>query len=158
MKQCLVLLLTLCILLSCAACGAGEEAPPTFYYLRTDDTTRYGQADALVAPVTRELSWDVPLSEMLQLYLQGPGEDDYRSPVPMGTRLLRLTQDKDVLVLELSGEFSALDGIQLSLAGACLTATCHTLAGYEAIEVRSGANIYEFHLNDFVFLDTAAGE
>lgn len=158
MKQYLVLLLTLGILLSCAACGAGEEAPPTFYYLRTDESIRYNAPDALVAPVTQELSWDVPLSEMLQLYLQGPGEENYRSPVPMGTRLLRLTQEKDVLVLELSGEFSTLDSIQLSLAGACLAATCHTLAGYEAIEVRSGANIYKFDLNDFVFLDVSAGE
>ena len=159
MKRLILMLMILCIAFSCAACGGQEESSCVFYYLRTDNTIRYGQTDALIAPLERELSvQEVPLNDLLQLYLDGPADETFRSPFPKGTYLLSTIFRDETLVIVLSREFSALDGIQLSLAGACLTATCHDLTGCQAIQVRSGENVYDFNLNDFVFLDEIAGK
>ena len=158
MKRLIVFVLILSLALSCAACV--EEAPPqtNFYYLRTQETILYGEPDALIAPVTRELSTDTPLDEALQLYLNGPSEETLMSPIPKGTDLITFIPREDMLILVLSREFSNLDGIGLTLAGACLCATCHSLTGQGRIQVRSGENIYDFDLSDFVFLDDSAGK
>ncbi len=159
MKRLICALLCLCILLSFTACGDRQESRCTFYYLRSDNTIQYGQTDALIAPVEREFSYgELSLDELLQLYLNGPTEEDYRNIIPKGTYLLSTIQRTDLLVVVLSREFSTLDGIQLTLAGACLTATCHALTGLERIQVRSGESIYDFDLNDCIFLDDGAGK
>ena len=159
MKRLILLLTILGIVFSCAACGGQEEGNCVFYYLRSDSTIQYGQTDALIAPVERELSvQEVPLDDLLQLYLDGSSDEAFRNPCPKGTYLLSTIPKEDVLVVVLSREFSTLDGIQLSLAGACLTATCHALTDCEAIQVRSGENVYDFNLKDFVFLDETAGK
>lgn len=158
MKQFLSLVLILCLLLSLTACGM-EKVPQTrFYYLRTEDTIVYGQEDGFITPLPREISQETPLDAALQLYLDGPMEEGYYNPIPSGTYLLSTLYKEDVLVIVLSREFSALDGIQLTLAGACLTATCRDLAGVEQIQVRSGEQIYDFDVNSFVFLDDGAGK
>ena len=159
MKRLILLLTILGVLFSCTACGTQEESNCSFYYLRSDSTIQYGHTDALIAPVERELSvQNVPAEDLLQLYLDGSSDESFRTPFPKGTYLLSIIPKETLLVVVLSREFSTLDGIQLSLAGACLAATCHNLTGYEAIQVRSGENVYDFDLRDFVFLDEIAGK
>jgi germination protein M len=159
MKRVLNLLLILCLALTWAGCSREEEILPRFYYLRTGDSIRYGTADGLVASVeveSMESADDLDL--LLQQYLQRPIPENFRSPFPKGTYLLSTIAREDMLVIVLSREFSGLDGIRLTLAGACLTATCHELAGYTRIQVRSGEYVYEFDYNDYIFLDDSAGE
>ena len=159
MKRTLIILLILCLLLSLCACGSDQDNSVRFYYLRTSDTILYGQADALVAPVDRKISaQDAQLAYILQLYLDGPAEENYENPFPQGTYLLSTLWAEDTLVLVLSREFSSLEGIRLSLSGACLAATCHDLTGAEKIQVRSGEHIYDFSIHDFTFLDSSAGK
>ena len=158
MKRIVTLLLTLCILLSFAACGGEKEPVPSFFYLHTDENIRYGDAGALIAPVPYEGTQELPLEEILQLYLLGTGDENLRNPIPNDTSLICINRRDNLLILELSQEFASLDDIQISLAGACLAATCHSLAGYEAIQVRSGENVYDFNLKDFLFLDDSTGE
>lgn len=150
----ILFLLLLACLLSCTACAGERSAQPAFYYLRTEGTIAYGQNDALIAPVTQEITPEVDLDMLLQLYLDGPVDENLRNPIPRGTYLLTTIEQEDTLVIVLSREFSTLDGIRLTLAGACLAATCHDLTGAEKISVRSGDNSYEFDLNSFIFLDT----
>lgn len=157
MKQFVAFLLIVALVLCCAACAPVSENACTFFYLRTADTVRYGEADGLIAPVTREIASE-DLDYLLQLYLDGPVEENYVSPIPRGTRLLSVRWDEDTLVLELSREFSALDNIHLTLAGACLAATCHAMTGTESIRVHSDRQIYDFNLNNYTFLDTSVGE
>jgi spore germination protein GerM len=157
MKRLLIIILIFCLALSCAACTEDAEDQTLFYYLRTPDTIAYGEADALIAPVPRDITPDLPLDDALQLYLNGSMDETLLNPIPKGTYLLSTIERKDMLVLVLSGEFSTLDGIELTLAGACLAATCHDLTGQGRIQVRSGENIYDFDLNDFVFLDNSPG-
>ena len=159
MKRLLCFWLMLTLLLSLSGCTTPDENRRTFYYLRTAETIRTGSEDALIAPVSREISDQDPgLEYLLQLYLEGPTEEDFLSPIPQGTYLLSYAWEGDTLVLVLSREFSQLDKINLTLAGACLTATCHDLAGAERIEVRSGEQIYEFDLNNYIFLEVSTGQ
>jgi hypothetical protein len=154
MKKQIIVLLIFSLLLCSTGCGAENEDHPRFYYLRTQEEIIYGDPQGLVAPVTREISRDTNLDVILQLYLDGTGEEGWRNPIPRGTHLLSTLIREDQLDIVLSHEFSTLDGIQLTLAGACLAATCYDLTGMERIHIRSGDNVYDFDLNSFVFLDT----
>jgi hypothetical protein len=80
-------------------------------------------------------------------------EESYQSPFPDGTRLIRIRQDGNLLIMELTTHFSALENIQLTLAGACLTATCYELTGAESVRVLCGEEIYQFNRSDYTFLD-----
>ena len=153
MNRVLTILLILCILFSCASCAQDKDAHSSFFYLRTTETIRYGASDALVCPVTIPQTSSDSLAELLELYLNGPTAENFHSPIPAGTTLLGLSTEDKLLTLELSPEFSTLDGIRLSLAGACLSATCKSLAGYESIRVHSGGMVYTFQLQDFIFSD-----
>lgn len=156
MKRIVFLLLVLSLTLSCLGCHGETESQYAFYYLRTDSTIAYGQEDALITAHLPELGSGVELDTMLQLYLDGHMGENMRSPFPRGTYLLSVATENDTLKLVLSREFSTLDGIHLTLAGACLTATCRDLTDFEKIQVRSGDKIYDFDINSFVFLDTSA--
>lgn len=159
MKRLILCLICFALFLSLAACTADDSNRYTFYYLRTEETIRYGYEDALVAPVTREISGQSPgLSYLLQRYLDGPVEEGYRSPFPKGTYLLSTLKVDGTLVLVLSREFSTANGITLTLCGACLTATCYDLTGAEQIEVHSGDAVYNFALNDYNFIDNSTGQ
>lgn len=154
MKRLMLLVLCITLLLSLTACTGSDESTYIFYYLRTAETIRYGDADALVAPVTREISGENPgLSYLLQRYLDGPVEEGYLSPIPKGTYLLSTLWADGTLVLVLNREFSTAQGVNLTLCGACLAATCYELAGAERIEVHSGEEEYHFELSDYTFID-----
>ena len=155
MKRFIFLLLVLSLTLCCMGCRTETESQYAFYYLRTDNTIAYGQDDSLIAPSFQDLDSDVDLETILQLYLDGHLGENMRSPFPRGTYLLSVSTEADTLKLILSREFSTLDGIQLTLAGACLTATCRDLAGVDQIQIRSGEKIYDFDINSFIFLDTS---
>ena len=156
MKKLICFFLALSLVLLFCGCAESEDNTCSFYYLRTQDTIAYGREDALIAPVSRELTGqNAELNYILQLYLDGPVEEEYWSPIPRNTYLLSSLWYEDTLVLVLSREFSALDNMQLTLAGACLTATCHDLTGAEKVQVRSGESIYEFDLNNYSFLDSS---
>ena len=151
-----ILFLCALSLLCLTGCSQQEESRFDFYYLRTSDTIRYGQEDALIAPVSRDITGQDPgLDYLLQLYLESPAPEGYHLPIPNGTYLLSTLWEEDTLVIVLSREFSTLDKMELTLAGACLSATCHNIAGTERIEVRSGDTVYEFDLQNFTFLDAS---
>lgn len=155
MKRIIPIALLLTLTLCCLGCQSKNDTQHAFYYLRTEETIAYGKEDALIAAVPQEFGPDMELDTIVQLYLEGPVEEKLRSPFPRGTYLLSTAADDETLTLVLSPEFSTLDGIQLTLAGACLAATCRDLTGFEKIQVHSGENIYDFDVNSFIFLDTS---
>lgn len=159
MKRLILCLICFALLLSLAACVNPEENSCNFYYLRTGENIRYGLEDGFIAPVNREISGhNAELIYLLQLYLEGPVEEGYLSPIPNGTYLLSTLWEENTLVLVLSREFSTADNMTLTLCGACLAATCHNLTGAERIEVRSGDAVYHFALSDYTFVDNSTGQ
>jgi spore germination protein GerM len=158
-KRLIIFLLILSVAVSVTACAQSEETSYDFYYLRTPETIRHGEADGVIAPVSRDFSSpDAKLDYLLQLYLDGPAEDDFYSLIPNGTYLLKSFWEEDTLVLVFSREFSTLDNMQLTLAGACLSATCAELTGAQRIKILSGDNTYHFDLNQFTFLEVSTDQ
>lgn len=146
--------LAVLLLLSFGGCRETGENSRSFFYLRTSDTIDFGQSEALVAPVAREISGQsAELNYLLRLYFEGPTEEGFQSPFPQGTRLIKASLDGEQLILEVSTHFSVLENIRLSLAGACLTATCHELAGVDTVQVLCGEESYSFNRSDYTFLD-----
>ncbi len=153
MKRCISLICALLLLLPLCGCRNEEEPAVHFYYLRSDDTISYGNADALLAPV--EVSAEgMDLLTLFELYLQGPDSEHFRSPLPENIRLLSVFQSDDTLVLELTSGFNSLGEIQMSLAGACLCATAYEVTGLESIEIRAGEHSYTFRNDSFLLLDS----
>ncbi len=141
-------------LLSLSGCRNTEEKSFNFYYVRSADTILFGQEDAYVAPVHRQISGQhSELSYLLQLYFEGPTEEGFVTPFPSGTRLIRVRQEDKLLVMEVTTHFLELENIRLTLAGACLTATCHALTGAETVQVLCGEESYTFYQTDYTFLD-----
>lgn len=154
MRKTAFFLAAMILLLSLCGCRDTGENSHSFYYLRSSDTIVFGQSDAFVAPVVREISGhSSDLNYLMKLYFEGPMEEEFYSPFPQGTRLIRARLDGNLLLLEVSDHFAALENIRLTLAGACLTATCHELAGAETVQVVCGEKSYQFHLSDYTFLD-----
>ncbi len=150
MKKLLCLLLLCFLLLGCTAQPEGYS----FYYPRTQDTMVYGTDTSLIGPAYREVSDTAPtLADLLQLYLDGPTESGFSNPFPKGIQLLRAYRDQNTLILELSLEFSQLEGIRQTLAKACIAATCRELADVENFLILSAEESYAFSIQDFAFLD-----
>ena len=142
------------LLVLMSGCKNAEDSTHSFYYIRTQDTIAFGQSDALVAPVKRQISdQSADLDYLLRLYFEGPTEEGFVSPFPAGTRLIQVSREDGKLLLEVSGQFSQLEDIRLTLAGACLSATCYDLTGTETVEVLCKEEHYQFSLSDYSFLD-----
>lgn len=132
---CLVLLFSLC--LSLPACHQQQEkiqVPVTFYYPRTE--SNFGTADSLISPVTAEgiNHIDDPIG-LLNLYLQGPSNDNCRSPFPTNTQVVSMEQVNGIIRITLSPNFATLTGLELTIACACLTLTVLDLTGGNSLRI-----------------------
>lgn len=135
---CIVLIL----LLLCAGCGLYGKSPDsvTFYYPRTE--ILYGAEDGVIAQEERDVSgYTEDLNALLNLYLQGPADENLAFPFPAGTRLLEVSGNGDLLTISLSEEFSNLEGLDLTIASACIGSTCFGLTDVQQICILSGGSI-----------------
>lgn len=154
MKRVFSLFLSLLLLFLLCGCTEDHASSCTFYYLRTGESVAYGTQDALIAPVVLEISdQGVPLNYLLRMYLTSPLPENFRSPFPSGTYLLNTLEEENTLVVVLSEEFSALEDIHLSLACACLCATCFELTEADTIQIHSGEESYTYDRGSFTLLD-----
>ena len=135
-KRILCLILSFSMLLSgCSFFGERIKEPVTFYYL----CNRY-QEDlcCVIVSEEREASGHLEdLSYLLALYLMGPANDEYVSPLPAGTRVTSQIKDGHIL-LELTNTSHVLSDVELSLAGACLTLTCLEITNAEDVTILCG--------------------
>ena len=154
MRKITLWLAVVLLLLSFTGCRKNQQPRYAFYYLRTADTIAFGQSDAVVAPVIREISGQSSdLTYLMRLYFDGPASENFQSPFPQGTQVLNATLEGDLLILEVSTQFSSLENIQLTMAGACLTATGYALTGAQSVQVDCEEETYLFHRSDYTFLD-----
>ena len=154
MKRTVLFLLLFCLILPLCGCTGDDTDNITFYYLRTQESISYGARDAVIAPVVREVSeQNSGLNYLLRMYLSSPLPENYRSPFPSGTYLINAVREENTLVVELSEDFSTLEDIHLSLAAACLCATCFDLSNAETLRIISADLSLEFHRSSFLLLD-----
>ena len=141
MKRLTALLLAILTLLSLWGCEQAQEivCPVSFHYLRaplSNGEIAHGSADSVIAPEIREGDGR-DILYLLDIYLLGPLDRDFRSPFPVGTTLEDFSMEDGTANLLLSDELGKLSGIDLTLACGCLTLTVMDLTGAETVTIRA---------------------
>lgn len=153
MKRIIALLVLICMLLS--GCSFFEERmldSVTFYYLQTEYA--YGKNPSVIVSETREAAGHRDdLSYLLALYLMGPAEEEHRSPLPPGTRILKSEQKGTKITLELTNPFYSYADAELTLACACLTMTCLDITDAEEVTVIFGEQEITMSRSSLTLLD-----
>lgn len=132
-----ILPILLLLSLFLTGCGFFSERilePVTFYYLETD--YRFGREPGVIASEEREASGHRhDLSYLLALYLIGPVEEEHRSPLPPGTRIVKPEQQGRKISMELVNPAYPFSDAELSLACACLTLTCFDITDADRVDI-----------------------
>ena len=130
MKRLLCLLLI--ILLFFAGCQNNTKKDTvTFYYKQS--VIQYGTPDGVITGEVREEAGD--LKDLFFLYFMGPEDETLVLPCPSGTRLLDYSWNGDALSLTISEELARLDGMDLSIACACICKTCFDITGAQTVTI-----------------------
>lgn len=132
---CMTLIL---IFLLCGCRNAPVEKyqnPVNFYYCRQEIS--YHSKDSVFCSEIRESNGSEGLSNLLWTYLKGPERADLVSPFPAGLRVVSVRKQGDTLCVELSRNFAALKGMDLTRACACLSLTLGELTDAKIIEIRT---------------------
>lgn len=136
MRKWITIFLCICLLIPLAGCAEGEmQNPGNFYYRRTE-TAYNNSSDDVIAPEKRELAgMEDNLEALLNAYFTGPESRGLESPFPRDTALHSWKLSGDTLYLTMSAEFSALSGIDLSVACACIGRTFLELTDVRQIRI-----------------------
>ncbi|MDY3281460.1 GerMN domain-containing protein [Dysosmobacter sp.] len=117
------------------------EQPGTYnLYYRLRDLEGAGGGDA-VAPEPSEVPMDTRLAPeesarlLLERLLAGPASENLVTPFPSGTALLDLTVAGTQAKADLSRAYSALSGVELSLADYCIALTLTQIPGIRTVSV-----------------------
>ena len=146
------------VLLFFTGCGrvqSGEVSPQNVelrFYYPVADLTQTGIDVAIQSEPRKEQVYT--LEEMLSVYFKGPVSDSLLSPFPAGTEVLNITEEEGELVLELSGEYFTLSGVELSLAACCLVNTVCEYASVDGITVVDDMERVRLSLNPDNYLLT----
>ena len=155
MKRILASVLAVILFMSgCSALGGHIKESVTFHYL----CSHYREdMCCVIASEEREASGHIgDLSYLLALYLMGPTSDELTSPLPVGIHILTVQQQEGSIVLELSDTGELLSDIEFSLAGACLTMTCLSIAEADNVTVTSGSRTITMNAESISLFDGIA--
>lgn len=141
MRRSFVLMLILAFIL----CGCSQEsnsmdAPAvekgrySFYYLQKD---YIHSADRSVYNIEKR-TMEGDLNTVLREYFLGPKGEDSVSPFPDGTQLQSSILEGASLKVDLGNDFSALTGIELSIACCALAETCFSCSPASEVQVYAG--------------------
>ena len=137
MKKLMIFFLTVLLLLpllsACrepAATAEQMKTPVDFFYRRREIGA--GDANSVLGIQTVDFGDKLPdTAQMLERYLDGPTDDELDSPFPKGTVVLSVSVARNTVSLQMGGTYADLNGINASVADACL---CKTLLKFEAAE------------------------
>lgn len=130
----------LCLLVLLTGCEKKNNAKTvTFCYRRVE--TIYGSADGILAEEERSVTGQPEdLASMLTLYLQGPESEELTLPIPHGTQLIDYCLENEMLTVTFSSHLAQLDGMDLTVACACIAATCFNLTDAQQVQIRTPDN------------------
>lgn len=141
MKKVLSFLLIPALLLGLCACAAPrtEQAltqPFDFYY--RSEQTDYDAATGALGVETRDLGRSALTDEALvRLYLEGPQTEGLVSPFPPNVELLGVSAGGTLMTVRLSEEYSRLQGVDASIADACIAKTLLGLSNVRRVRIVS---------------------
>lgn len=157
MRRILILCILGCLVLNLAGCSFGSQLkePVPFYYTRDGENYVYGEADGVITSEEREASGHTAdLEYLLSLYLSGPLDEDLVSPFPEGTQLESIDRDSSGLIILLNDSFSQLSGMELTVACACISATCFALVDVQQVRIISPQTQYDSAVEMVITRDT----
>lgn len=140
MKKCCAFVLCCLMLLILGSCGASEEEI-LFYYTRADFA--YGVRDGVIDSEKREAHGrEADLEYLLTMYLEGPLSQTLTSPFPAGTALVGFTYSDATMYVTLNEAFAQLEGMDHTIASACLAYTCFQLTAAEKVVIKCNSEDY----------------
>ena len=147
MKRLTLFLLVGILMISLSACREvtlDTEVP--FYYPKAEFD--HGKADGVIVSETHEISGHRNnLRYLLALYLQGPSDPELRRPFPRGTVLVDLVQEGDSVTITLSFTAAVPEGIDQTIACACLAETCFAISDVQQVHIQSLASASNLTIN-----------
>ena len=143
-KACALLLCLTLILTGCGTRGQADkiQSPYTYYY-RTAQVD-YTTEDGVIRGETREISGhERDLTWILEDYFRGPQSEDLVSPFPKDLAVRECQLKEKTVFLKLSGEFSNLSGIELSVAAACIARTLFGQEGVDSVSLSADGSLLD---------------
>lgn len=134
----------LCIVLSVAIgytfVGPGENREGTEYevFFRERDLSDTHSGDALrpeLVKLSDESGSQERMEQLLERLLQGPEDETLSSVIPAGTTLLSVRHNGVLATVDLSNQYSALSGVELTLADYAITQTLTQLSEVMLVKV-----------------------
>ena len=143
MMRRIVCLLLAALLVGLCACTAQPDPteplqPFDFYYRaeEADFSSPYGP----IGVEPRDLdAAALRIDALISLYLQGPQTEGLLSPFPPNVTLVSVSHSATLLTLTLSSEYALLQGVDASIADACLTKTLLGLANIRRVRILTEA-------------------
>lgn len=138
MKRLLCFLLALLCIPCFWGCAQNQDVPENaivFYYRHSDPA--YGNSGNTIAKEYRDsakLQGDI--HDILSTYLKGPEDTQLHRTFPVGIRLISVNIHDNTADIVLGGTYSALTGLNQSMACACLTLTTCELLGIKQVQIR----------------------
>lgn len=139
MKKAICLILVIFLLCGCGKDKSEIKTPVNFYYTNTE--IHYNSLNGVLSAEVRDgTGYKENLVGLLDLYFAGPLSDEFISPFPAGTITMSIFREGAQLNVELSNEFAELEGLDLTIACACLTKTAAELTGCEVVRIYATDN------------------
>ena len=154
MRRTISLLCALCFLWLCG-CGVVNNLQSDdglhLYYPRVLTGADGGDAVAYVSIPWEELPQEDTQEQaqtVLALLLGGCRDENFRSPVPAGTQLNACTVQGTTALVDFTGSYGQLDGMDLTLADYCITLSLTQLEDIYAVRITVGGQ-------DLAYRDTS---
>lgn len=137
MKRFMIVLLTVCLILSgCSFGGEWIKEPVTFYYVR--ENYQKDMEQVLSSEVREAAGHRDDLSYLLALYSMGPSNDGLLSLLPKNTSIIPTERTNYSIAVTLSENTQNLTDADFTLASACIAMTCMDLMEIQQVTVISG--------------------
>jgi hypothetical protein len=134
------MLLTAIVFLTGCSIGQGRFQNPVFFYYLRDYSNSENQnsffSEGALGGETREAGdHRNDLNYLMSIYLQGPLDENLRSPFPRGCRPMDIRLDHQTLYLVLSPAITELSEIELTIACTCISRTCMELTDVSTVQI-----------------------
>jgi len=144
-KRCLFLLflLTLPLWSGCGVESPVPEAEYSLYFLVSDAAMEAAPHGPALGMQPWESEEEPGPSELLQALLEGPKQEELKSPFPKGVKLRSWTwspEQAGQIQVRLTEQYSGLSDISLTLADYCIVLTLSQLDEVEAVEIISAGH------------------
>ncbi len=135
----LIFVIAAALALLLSACAQREAAGLRFYYRDAPDRDGhlpFGTADGAIGYERRDYH-PATYGELFSLYFAAPLSPTLASPFPKGLSCRSVTLRERVLTVSLSEEFDELDGVDRTIAEACLVKTLTQFESVDGVQIET---------------------